>query len=294
MKKIILSLSCILVLAVITGCGLTSKQVVKTRSFGTATSKIGRFGEREFLNIRNGIIEMNKELVSIDNTKLVKSLKLDRPASVEATAKRVAASKALRLYGELLVKLVTEGKTENLQKIADSLLESTSVALKEEISDKKKDAVKKIIIGLGSFFVDKKKADAVKKIIPAYQQTVDNLAELLLKDFSLTEDGSFGFLKAYETTAKRLKNASMRLVNAGEKYTVLERYQAVQAFVIAEKAISRAAEISKKTEKTITGFKKANAELVKVIKNKKYSTDDIKVYAKQIEALVAIYQVIDN
>jgi len=65
MKKVILELTCILVLAVITGCGLTSKQIVKSQSFGNATSNIGRFGEREFLNIRNGIITMNKELVAI-------------------------------------------------------------------------------------------------------------------------------------------------------------------------------------------------------------------------------------
>jgi len=292
-KKIILELTCILVLAVITGCGLTSKQVVKTQSFGNATSNIGRFGEREFLNIRNGIITMNKELVAIDNTKMADSLKLDRPASVEATAKRVAASKALRLYGELLVELVTEDRAGNLQKTANSLIENTSIALKKDITDEKKESLKKIVVGLGSFFVEKKKADAVKEIIPAYQQSVDELAELLLKDFS-AEDGSFGFLKAYEITAKRLKNASMRLVNAGDKYTVLERYKAVQALVIAEKAIYRATEISKKTEKTITNFKKANAELVKVIKNKKYSTDDIKVYTKQIQELIAIYQVIDN
>ncbi len=293
MKKIILELTCILVLVVITGCGLTSKQVVKTQSFGNATSNIGRFGEREFLNIRNGIITMNKELVAIDNTKMADSLKLDRPASVEATAKRVAASKALRLYGELLVELVAEDRTGNLQKTANSLIENTSIALKKDITDEKKESLKKIVVGLGSFFVEKKKADAVKEIIPAYQQPIDELAELLLKDFS-AEDGSLGFLKAYEITAKRLKNASMRLVNAGDKYTVLERYKAVQALVIAEKAIYRATEISKKTEKTITNFKKANAELVKIIKNKKYSTDDIKIYTKQIQELIAIYQVIDN
>ena len=81
MKKIIQGLCCILLVATIAGCGLTSKQIVKTQSFGMATSNIGNFGEEEFVNIRNGIIEMNKELVSIDNTKMANSLKFDKPAS---------------------------------------------------------------------------------------------------------------------------------------------------------------------------------------------------------------------
>lgn len=293
MKKIIRGLSYILLIAAITGCGLTNKQIIKTQSFGTATSNIGKFGEEEFVNIRNGIIEMNKELISIDNTKMANSLKFDKPASAEATATRVAASKALNLYGDLLVKLVTEDRSENLKKVANSLIDNTSIALKKEISDEKKDAINKLSVGLGSFLIEKKKADAAKEIIPAYQQPVNELAELLSEDFSL-DDGALGFLKAYDTTAKRLKNASMRLVNAGDKYTVLERHRAVEALVMAEKAISRATEINKKANKTIAGLKNANAELVKVINDKKYSTDDIKAYAKQMQELVNMYQVITN
>ena len=293
MKRIIQVLSCLFLMVTISGCGLTNKQILQTQSFGTATINIGKLSEDEFINIRNGIIEMNQELLSIDNTKKANSLNFDRPPSAEATATRVAASKALKLYGNLLVKLVTEDRTENLQKVANSLIDNTSAALKKELSDEKKNAINKIIVGLGSFWIEKKKADAAKEIIPEYQQLVDKLAELLNNDLSL-DDGSLGFLKAYDITAKRLKNASMRLVNAGDQYTVLERDRAVQALVMAEKAISRATEIGKKAKKTIASLKKANAELVKVIRNKKYSTADIKAYAKQMQELVNLYQVLAN
>lgn len=291
MITVMRAISCVLLVAAISGCGLTKTQIIKTQSFGTATTNIGKFGEEEFVNIRNGIIEMNKELVSIDNTKKSSSLRFDRPASAEATATRVAASKALKLYGELLVKLVTEDRSENLQKVANSLLDNTATALKKDLSDDKKGAINKIIVGLGSYWIETKKADAAKEIIPQYQQPVDDLADLLSEDFSI-DDGSLGFLKAYETTAKRLKNASIRLVNAGDRYSVLERDRAVQALVMAEKAISRATEISKKANKSIAGLKKANAELVKIIQEDKYSTDDIKAYAKQIQELVNMYQVL--
>ena len=94
--------------ALISGCGLTKNQIVKMQSFGSATANIGKLGEEEFVNIRNGIIEMNKEIVSIDNTKTSNKFDFDKPTYAEPTSKRVAACKALKLYGELLVKFLND------------------------------------------------------------------------------------------------------------------------------------------------------------------------------------------
>ncbi|MDP1573273.1 MAG: hypothetical protein Q8M09_20015, partial [Pseudomonadota bacterium] len=99
-------------------------------------------------------------------------------------------------------------------------------------------------------------------------------------------------VKGYEATARRLKNASMRLVNEGPKYSVLERDRAVQTLVLSEGAIIHAHEISKKGKATIASLKKANAELSKIIKDDTYSTGDIKEYAKQLQELVNMYQVL--
>lgn len=283
--------SCLLLAASITGCGLTAKQIVNTQSFGTATANIGKLGEDEFVNIRNGIIQMNKELVAIDNTKTASDLTFDKPTSAEATAIRVAATKALKSYGELLVELATKDRTENLQKAANSLIDNTVAALNKDISEESRGAINKLIVGLGSYWIDKKKADAAKEIIPAYEASVNELASLITEDFSLDDD-SKGYIKGYEATAKRLKNASMRLVNDGAKYSVLERDRAVQALVLSEGAISRATEISKKGKAAIASLKKANAELSKIIKEDTYSTGDIKEYAKRLQELVNMYQVL--
>ena len=283
----------LLFLALLTGCGLTDKQIIKTQSFGAATEKIGKLSEEEFVNIRNGIIQMNKELVSIDNTKTSRSLVFDKPTFISDTSKRIAAGKALKLYGELLVKLVTGDRTENLQKAANSLLDNTSTALNKDLSDEQKGAINKIIVGLGTFLIEKKKADVAKEIIQSYQKPIDDLADLLIKDFSL-DDESLGYIKAYNVTANRLKNASMKLVNKGSQYSVLERDRAVHAFVLAEMAITRSEELSKSALKAINGLKKANSELVKIIKERKYSTDDIKDYAQKIQELANTYQVLAN
>lgn len=280
-----------LLVALLSGCGLTSQQIVKTKSFGTETASIGKLGEEEFVNIRNGIIEMNKLFVSIDFAQSSESFVFDKPTSAESTQKRIAACKALKLYGELLVILVTEDRSENLQKAATALIDNTAVALDKEPSEEQKGSINRIIVGLGSFWVDKKKQDSVNEIIPAYKQSVDNLADLLIKDFSL-EDDSEGYLRGYIVTANRLKNASLRFVNAGNKYTVLERERAVYALVMAEEAITRATELSKKAVRAIESLKKANEELTKVIREQEYTTEDIKKYSRHIQELLNMYQVL--
>jgi len=277
----------------LSACGLTSHQIIKTQSFGSATASMGKLGEEEFINIRRDIIAMNKELVAIDNSKLANSLNFDKAVPAEDTSKRVAASKALKLYGELLSQLASEDRTEDLQKSANALLDATSTALKDNFPDDKKSALTSVVAGFGSLWIARKKADAAKRIVLAYQQPVKELVELLQHDFSL-EDDAEGYIKAYDVTAKRLKNASMRLVNAGDKYSVLERDRAVQALVLSETNITRVAELSNKAKNALKGLQKANVELVSVMNNQKYTTDDIKEYARQVQELVNSYQVLSK
>lgn len=282
------------VLAVhLAGCGLTEGQVVKTRAFGTATAGIGELGEKEFVNIRDGIIAMNRALVAIDHTKTSDSLVFDRPAYAEPTARRVAASKALGAYGRLLVQLATEDRSEPLQEAGNAFVNNAAVGLGKELSEEEQGAISGIIVGLGSFWVDWKKAAAAKQIIPAYRQAVDDLADLLQQDFSIADD-SLGYLKAYETTARRLKNAAMRLVDAGREYSVLERERAVEALVLAETAMGRATALDRQAGEAIESLKKANAELVRAIGDKHYTGDDIKACAKRIQELVNIYEVLSH
>ncbi|MFA0813030.1 hypothetical protein [Microbulbifer epialgicus] len=285
-----LQLSALILLA--TGCGLTSNQIVKTQSFGAATTKIGKLGESEFENIRIRIIEMNTEFVAIDKTRISSDLNINKPISPEATAVRVAATKALKSYGELLIELTSDYKKENLQRTANSLMNNVNVALGFNFTQKDKESIKKVIVGFGSFWVRKKKADAVKQIVTAYENSVNQLADLLIEDFSL--EGTAGYIKMYDSTARRLRDISIYIINRGEEYSAFERYRAVEALVMSEEAISRAVKISKMARNAIEGLKKANSELVKIMKKESYSTGDIEVYAKQTQELINIFQVFTN
>ncbi len=288
MKKLF-AISGLFFVVFISGCGLTVGQVVKTQDFGVATTNIGNVSGEEFLTIRREIIAMNQMLVAIDNTKIAKELRFDRPAYVGRTATRVAAAKALTNYGELLTQLLLEDRTKNLQTVAASLVDNTEEALGSDLSDKKKEGINQLVVDLGGFWVKSKKVKAIKKIVPEYKSVIDRLADLLANDFSLETSG---YLKAYELMAKKLKNASIGLVNKGNEYSVLERAVAVDALIMAEKSLSHATEMDKQMRVSIAGLKKANAELVKAINNKDYATDDIKNYAKTIRSLVNTYKVL--
>ncbi len=285
-------LACLTWLTVLSGCGLTDNQIIKTESFGMATEQVGALSESEFINIRNGIMKMNEELLILGNTPIPNNFSLDKPASAEKTAKRVAASKALKLYGEVLVNLVNEDRTANLQDAANALLTNTSAALGSDLNGQQ-DLISGIIVGFGSLWVDEEKANALQAIVPAYQDAVNSLADLLLEDFSLNDD-SLGYLKAYNTTAKKLKLAASTLLKTNDKLPMLERARAVQAFTLAETAINHSTELCKAGYKAIGELKMANAEFARIVSDTNYHADDIKSYAKQIQELVNMSQLLTN
>lgn len=285
------TLLCLLLLALLSNCGLNNNQLVKTKSFGSATESLGKLSEEEFLNIRNGIIEMNETLYVIDSSKTAGSLVLDQPVYAEETAKRIAASKALKIYGELLNQLTNEKRTDELQSATSKLLDNSSAALGSELTEETKTAINGLIVNLGSFWIEKKKADAAKQIINTYQAPVSKLADLLYQDFSLNPE-SEGYLKAYLNVASRLKNASIQRLNEDNKCAISERERVVHAYMLAEKAITHANTLSKQAQQSIQALKTANNALVAATNNPEYNSDDIKNYAKQIQELVNLYQVL--
>jgi phage-related tail protein len=125
--------------------------------------------------------------------------------------------------------------------------------------------------------------------VPAYEKPVDTLAALMASDFSLDEEG---FLQAYDITARRLKNAAIRVINSGGKYSLAEREPAVRAYRMAETALTRVAELESRFGVSIATLRKANGELATIVKKREYGRKDIKDYAKQIRELADAYQVL--
>jgi hypothetical protein len=275
--------------ATIGGCGLARNQIVATHSFGDATAELGAFGEREFASIRQGIIEMNTALLALDNTKTTANLVLDAPTGVEAVSKRTAAARVLKNYGELLQALASADPAERVRKPARALADSVDESLGGDWTDEQREAVQELAVGASSYFLAKKKADALKRIVPSYEKPVDALAGLLERDFSLDHDG---LQRAHENVARRLKTASIRVINSGSRYSLSDRETAARALRTAEAALSRATELDRRFSAAVRALRKANRQLVEAMAKREYSWDEIRNYAKQLRELADAYQVL--
>ncbi|WP_444904765.1 hypothetical protein ACJJIU_08175 [Microbulbifer sp. CnH-101-E] len=282
--SLILAMGIFILTVLLSGCGLTINQTIKIQNFGAATEKVGSLGEKEFQKIRSEIIKMKIEIIALNNTKKANSLDLKNPVSVEDTRARIAAVKALQSYGELLIKLASTNRKENIQKAANSFSSNIATTPNIDLPEKSKDMINKLAVGFGTFWISHKKAKSAKEIIPAYESPVDHLADLLVEDFALESD-SHGYLKAYWITAQQLHNIAKFIVDSGGEFSPSERYRAVKALALSESSIIYASEMSGTAKGVIRGLKKANSELVKVIKDNFYTAGDIEAYSKEVQEL---------
>lgn len=276
---------------VLSGCGMTAVQKQQVAQFGSATEAMGSFAETELVQMREEVIQMNTEEWILNSKKTDLNIELDKPLRLEPTLKRVAAAKALKSYGSLLNKLATADQTASMKKAANDLVVNFSSALDQELTDPQKDAATGLIVSLGNMWIEKMKKDAVKQIVDTYKNDVDKVADLLLQDFSADEDG---YIKGYIAVAGDLKNTANESLTQGLHTSFVERERAFQSYVTAKKATQKAQEIDKKAKTVIANLKKANAKLAEVMNKDNYTSEDIKAYAKSIQELVNLVQILTN
>lgn len=282
----------LLVCLVACGCAMTSLQKEQVARFGKATEEMGAFAEKELPEVRRQIVEMNTAALILAEDDSNPKIDLDKPTSPESAAKRLAAAKALKSYGSLLNELATADRTESIKKKAQNLVDTFDSALDQGLSDKQKEAATGLITSLGRMWVEKKKRDAVTAIVNSYAEPVEKLAALLSSDFTAAGEG---YLGGYTAVAGQLKNRAIGVLTGGKHPALADRELAVKALVTAESANKRAKEVEAAALKAIENLKKANKTLVDVMKQGAYTTEDIKTYAKSIQELVNLAEVLaDN
>ena len=274
---------------ILSGCSMTSLQKEQLARFGKATEVMGEFAEKELLQIRRGIIEMNTAMLILDAESKVAGIDLDSPTSAESAAKRLAAVKALRCYGSILNELATADRTASIKEKAQELVDSFDSALEQGLSKEQKEAATGIITSLGSMWVEKKKRDSVEAIVLSYQGSVETLADLLAVDFAPLGTGYVG---AYTAVAGKLKNRAVGVLSSGQHSASADRECAVSAFVMATGATNRAAKLGAAAESAIASLKKANKELAEVMTQDTYAAQELKAYAKHIRDLISMAEVL--
>jgi hypothetical protein len=288
--KHLLNITIISFLVVLTGCAGPGKHRDATEIFGLATERIGRMGENEFVAIRSGIIRMNKFQAVMDKSATSRTIAYDAPAPADETARRVSASKSLRHYGDLLMRLASDDRTQFVRKAAVTFADSVGETLGGELTAAQEEAIASVIAGLDGYWSESRKTRTIRDVVLAYEGAVVAMADLLLADLSL--NGPDTFLGAYDATALRLQASAEAIIDGGEAFGADERKKAVDAYYLARGSRTRAQEIGRRIEAGIRTLKAVNAEIASGARGGACDVALIKEYGRQIQKIANMQQVL--
>ena len=286
-------IACITVCAFISGCATNATQRNAMESFGLATERVGRMSESEFLSMRSEVIEMNSLLVLLDRSKNTDNWTYDESALAETTAMRVAACKSLRMYGDLLIRLAADDRTEMIRRSARVFLDNITETLGPELTRAQEEAVQNVTLGLDAPWTARRKTETIKGIILAFADSVTSLTNKLLADFSLDES-SPSYLQTYADTAMKLEIISSAIIDTQDKYSLLERNKAVKAFVLAQESRVRVHAIGARIHEAMATLQKANAHVASAVQDDSYDLQEIREYGKQIQKISTMQQVLSR
>jgi len=282
MKYILIA--CITVCAFLSGCATNATQRNAMESFGLATERVGRMSESEFLSMRSEVIEMNSLLVLLDRSKNTDNWAYDESALAETTAMRVAACKSLRMYGDLLIRLAADDRTEMVRRSARVFLDNITETLGPELTRAQEEAVQNVTLGLDASWTARRKSETIKGIVLAFADSITSLTNRLLADFSLDES-SPSYLQAYADTAMKLEIISSAFIDTQDTYTLLERKEAVKAYVLAQESRIRVHAIGARIHEAMAILQKANAHVASAVQDDSYDLQEIREYGKQIQRI---------
>lgn len=291
MKYILIA--CAYFCAFLSGCATNTLQRNALEDFGLATERVGRMSESEFLSMREEIIEMNSLLMILDNSKNAESRTYDEPALADTTAMRVAACKSLRMYGDLLMRLAADDRTEMVRKSARVFLDNITETLGPDLTLAQEEAVQNVALGLDARWTARKKSETIQAVVLAFADALTILSGKLLADFSL-DASSTSHLKAYTNTATELKTLSAAIIDAGDTEPLDKRNKAVKAFVLAQKALARAEAMGARIHAAMATLQKANAHVAAAIQDNSYDLREIREYGKQIQKISTMQQVLSR
>lgn len=279
--------------AFLCGCATTTTQRNAMESFGLATERVGRMSESEFLSMRNDIIEMNSLIMVLDRTRDSRGQSHDDPARAEAIADRVAASKALRMYGDLLMRLAADDRTEMVRRSARVFLDNVTETLGPEVRAEQEEALRNVEEGLSARWTPSRKAETIRRVVLAFEESVTTLTTMLGAELSL--DGPrIGYLKAYADTARELKTRASTVIDAGEGVDIREREKAVRALVLAREALVRADAVGARIHECMSTLRQANAHVAAAVRDGSYDLARIREYGKQIQRIGTMQQVLSR
>lgn len=273
-------------------CGLTTAQKEAVSQFGRASKGFGAAVSTEMIEIRNIVIDLNSNVLALDPARLTNRDQLDAAFSLPHVNARVRAANVLQTYGELLVALVENTQTKELQAAAGSFTSSVSGLdpYRARLSDADLDAVGKLVAAVGGLIVERKKAEALKGIVPRAHRQVEELGRLFASEFD-PKQGALA--RNFDATGQRLVRATDRILDA-QGSTAADRALAANAHRKGIEASQKANIIFPDLHQGAVTMVAAHAGLVEALARDRVQIDDIKSFAKTVESLVASVRILSN
>lgn len=285
-------ISLILIIWLLSGCGLTHNQQVKTRSFAQSTQALGQLSSSEFDHIHREIETMNKLYLTLNTSQVTRQFDFLKAISLEKSQVRISTSKALLKYGELIEAIVDKKTSEEIAQIAEGTISLLYQVNDSTLEDAQHSDFKGALEALYHYWLASKQQADLKKLLIQFHPTIEKVANTLKQDFSIKPSSS-GYLKAYEITAKRLKLTAAAIINQGNKYTLNERELAVEAYHLATSSLTRAKKLGSKFNKAINRFIATQEQLNKALTNTSYSSSDGKIYIELAKEIKELYQALE-
>lgn len=287
MKYILCAILCILA----AGCAAKAPHQDATEAFGLATERVGRMGEEEFAAVRAGIVHMNRFQAVLDRSVTSKDLRYDNPATLAATAERISACKTLRMYGDLLMRLASDDRTQFVRRSAITFADSAAETLGTALNPQQEAAIDNVVAGLSCVWTERRKADSIREVVLSFEGVVNALADRVQADFTI--DGpSASFLAAYDAEAARLQALADSILDTGRFADMNERKQAIFAAYMARNARLRTTEIGLRMQTAIRTLKQANAEIVSGVRSGACDVARIQEYGRLIQKLGNVRQIL--
>ena len=282
---------CICCFFMITACATTAPQRDATAIFGLSTDRIGRMGEDEFVTIRRGIITVNKFQALLETSTTSPELAYDEPATPLATAERISACKTLRMYGDLLMRLASDDRTQFVHRAAVVLMDSAGESLGRPLDSRQQAAIDYVIEGVARIWTEKRKTESIRKVVLAFESMVNALADRILLDLTLNDSGT-GFLNAYDQAARRLQALADSKLDRRDYQDMNERKRILDACYMARKASLRVTAIGQRMHSAVATLKLANAEIVSGVREGGCDALLIKQYGRNIQQLDNLKEVL--
>ncbi len=216
-----------MVLLLLTGCALSTKQKAAVSQFSDSAATLGDVTSSQLKAMRDGTVEMTKQRLLLAgrsrDPKLGDQASLDRGFEVSRVETVTSAAQALAAYGKSLAALVTDSQSAELQAASRELVASLGRVpeAREKLSDKQLEAIGTVVQEVGGLWIEVKRKDAVTTIVRESRPAIDRLCDLLARDFApgtgwvalqlqVIEDPLIAEATNVRTTAARTTSASAR------------------------------------------------------------------------------------